>query len=193
MTMQFLEHLVHLEIPLLEKVIRPILVYFFLVIVLRLAGKRELAQINTFDLVVLLTLSNTVQNAIIGNDNSLLGGMVGASTLVAVNYCVVKFMYKHPLLANLMEGDADVLLVHGEVRADRLEREGITLKELETAAHRQGFNALDEVETATLEASGTISFCAKMPSDEARRHEAVMRRLTLLTEEVEALRREIKN
>ncbi len=190
--MQLLEHLAHLDIPVLEKVIRPILVYFFLVVVLRLAGKRELAQINTFDLVVLLTLSNTVQNAIIGNDNSLFGGLVGASTLIAVNYCVVRFMYRHPLLANLLEGDADVLLEHGKVKPERLEREGITLKELETAAHRQGFDSLDAVDKATLEASGSISFISKVPSDEARRHEEVLRRLSLLGEEISALRRELK-
>jgi uncharacterized membrane protein YcaP (DUF421 family) len=190
--MQLLDHLAHLDIPVLEKVIRPILVYFFLVVVLRLAGKRELAQINTFDLVVLLTLSNTVQNAIIGNDNSLFGGLVGASTLVAVNYCVVRFMYRHPLLANLLEGDADVLMEHGKVKQERLEREGITLRELETAAHRQGFDSLDAVDKATLEASGSISFISKVPSDEAKRHEEVLRRLGLLGEEIEALRRELK-
>ena len=75
----------HLGLPLAEKVVRPVLVYAFLVVGLRLAGKRELAQLNPFDLVVLLTLSNTVQNAIIGDDNSVTGGLVGASALLLVN------------------------------------------------------------------------------------------------------------
>src|SRR6185295_6799940 len=83
-----------LSVPVLEKVLRPCLVYFFLVIGLRLAGKRELAQINTFDLIVLLTLSNTVQNAIIGNDNSLSGGMIGAASLLVLNYVVVRFLFR---------------------------------------------------------------------------------------------------
>ena len=82
--------LLHSDISIVEKVIRPILVYLFLIVSLRLAGKRELAQLNPFDLVVLMTLSNTVQNAIIGNDNSLLGGLIGAATLLVVNYVVVR-------------------------------------------------------------------------------------------------------
>src|SRR5438876_1061180 len=103
----------HLGLPVLEKVLRPVLVYVFLIIVLRLAGKRELAQLNPFDLVVLLTLSNTVQNAIIGDDNSVTGGIIGATTLLVVNYCVVRFLYGHERLDKLIEGDADVLLDGG--------------------------------------------------------------------------------
>jgi len=84
-----------LTLPVLEKILRPIIVYVFLVVGLRLAGKRELAQLNPFDLVVLLTLSNTVQNAIIGEDNSVSGGLIGATTLLAVNFVVVRFLYSH--------------------------------------------------------------------------------------------------
>src|ERR1700745_1917707 len=99
-----------LGIPLLEKILRPIVIYAFVVVSLRLAGKRELAQLNPFDLVVLLTLSNTVQNAIIGNDNSVLGGIIGATTLLAMNYFVVRFLYSHETLDRLIEGDACVLI-----------------------------------------------------------------------------------
>src|SRR5205809_7349569 len=94
-----------LGVPLLEKIVRPVLVYVFLVAGLRLAGKRELAQLNPFDLVVLLTLSNTVQNAIIGNDNSITGGVIGAATLLLINYGVVRFLYEHEGLERLVEGD----------------------------------------------------------------------------------------
>src|SRR5438132_10007368 len=83
----------HLGLPIFEKMLRPVIVYAFLVISLRLAGKRELAQLNPFDLVVLLTLSNTVQNAIIGDDNSVTGGLLGAATLLGINYLVVRFLY----------------------------------------------------------------------------------------------------
>src|SRR5881409_1252940 len=93
----------HLGVPVLEKILRPILVYVFLVVGLRLAGKRELAQLNPFDLIVLLTLSNTVQNAIIGDDNSVTGGLLGAATLLGVNYIVVRFMVKHEKLDRLIE------------------------------------------------------------------------------------------
>src|SRR4051812_10124289 len=84
-----------LVLPLAEKMIRPIIVYFFLVVVLRVFGKRELTNINPFDFVVLLTLSNTVQNAIIGDDNTITGGVIGAFTLLLVNYLVVRFIFKH--------------------------------------------------------------------------------------------------
>src|SRR5437762_13799513 len=100
-------------LPLAEKILRPIIVYLFLIVGLRLAGKRELAQLNPFDLVVLLTLSNTVQNAIIGEDNSVTGGMIGAATLLVVNYAVVRFLYGHQRLDVLVEGGCDVLIEEG--------------------------------------------------------------------------------
>lgn len=90
---QLLSNMFVLGAPVLEKMLRPAIVYAFLVIGLRLAGKRELAQLNPFDLVVLLTLSNTVQNAIIGNDTSVTGGIVGAATLLVINYFVVRLLY----------------------------------------------------------------------------------------------------
>src|SRR5579872_4525939 len=103
------------SISILEKMLRPVLVYVFLIVGLRLAGKRELAQLNPFDLVVLLTLSNAVQNAIIGDDNSVTGGIIGAATLLIVNYIVVRFMYSHEKLEQLVEGSPDVLVDDGVV------------------------------------------------------------------------------
>src|SRR5712692_3262657 len=105
-----------LTLPLLEKILRPIFVYAFLVIGLRLAGKRELAQLNPFDLVVLLTLSNTVQNAIIGEDNSVTGGLIGAATLLLVNYFVVRYLYSHERLDRVVEGRVEVVVGSGGVR-----------------------------------------------------------------------------
>src|ERR1051325_11142288 len=96
--------------PLIEKILRPILVYVFLVIALRVFGKRELAQLNPFDLVVLLSLSNTVQNAIIGNDNSFSGGVIGALSLLAINYLVVRFLFRHRRLDQLFEGHPNILV-----------------------------------------------------------------------------------
>src|SRR5437660_1525944 len=143
-------------VPIAEKIIRSIAVYIFLVVGLRLAGKRELAQLNPFDLVVLLTLSNTVQNAIIGNDNSVTGGVIGATTLLLVNYWVVRFLYDHERLERLVEGDADVLVEHGIVQDSALKRELITRSELEAAAHKQGFPSLAEIDRAVLEPGGSI-------------------------------------
>src|SRR5437899_9843387 len=109
-------------VPILEKIIRPILVYIFLIIGLRLAGKRELAQLNPFDLIVLLTLSNTVQNAIIGEDNSVAGGIIGATTLLAINYLVVRFLYGRRKLEQVVEGQPDVLIEGGRIRRNLLRK-----------------------------------------------------------------------
>ena len=178
----------HLGLPVLEKVLRPLFVYAFLVVGLRLAGKRELAQLNPFDLVVLLTLSNTVQNAIIGDDNSVTGGILGATTLLAVNYLVVRFLYGHERLERLVEGEADVLIDGGQIRFDRLRKELVTLPELESAAHKQGFASLDEVDRAVLEPGGTLAFFGKKPNPEATRHAEVTRRLDRILEELASLR-----
>src|SRR5207245_6601587 len=130
--------LIYPDVSIIEKIIRPILVYLFLIISLRLAGKRELAQLNAFDLVVLLTLSNTVQNAIIGNDNSVTGGIIGATTLLVVNYIVVRFLYFHEPLDRLIEGEPELLIDGGQLRKHALEKELITIQELEDAAHKHG-------------------------------------------------------
>src|SRR5207244_2795029 len=164
-------------LPVAEKMLRPVLVYVFLVVSLRLAGKRELAQLNPFDLVVLLTLSNAVQNAIIGDDNTVTGGVIGASTLLAVNYLVVRFLYTHERLDQFIEGAPDLLVEHGVIRMDRLQKELITKAELEAAAHRQGFASLDEIDSAILEAGGSISFFAKKPTPESARHDELMREI----------------
>lgn len=164
-------------VPVLEKVIRPLLVYAAMLLLIRLFGKRELAQLNPLDLIVLLTISNTVQNAIIGNDNSVLGGLIGATTLMAANYTVVRFLYRHERFDRLVEGDATVLVEHGHVLKDRLDAELITMAELEAAAHRQGFESLDMVERAVLETGGGLTFIGPKPSDDTLRQQDVMRQL----------------
>ncbi len=163
-------------LPVLEKVLRPLIVYAFLIIGLRLAGKRELAQLNPFDLVVLLTLSNTVQNAIIGDDNSVAGGLIGAATLLLANYLVIRFLFSHERIDKVVEGDDDVLVDHGVVQEDRLKKELLTKHELETAAHRQGFGSLKEIERAVIEPGGTIYLTGKKPTpDELVQSELVKR------------------
>jgi uncharacterized membrane protein YcaP (DUF421 family) len=163
--------------PVAEKILRPAVVYAFLIVGLRLAGKRELAQLNPFDLVVLLTISNTVQNAIIGEDNSVTGGLIGATTLLAINHFVVRYLYSHPRLDRLIEGDPDVLMENGRVIQEHLRRELITRAELEAAAHKQGFGSLAEVDRAVLDVGGGISFSAKQPDPELRRHAELLARL----------------
>ena len=177
----------HPDISIIEKVIRPLIVYLFLVIGLRLAGKRELAQLNPFDLIVLLTLSNTLQNAIIGPDNSVTGGIIGAATLLTVNYIVVRFLFKRQKLDRLIEGGSDVLIERGRIKHDRLNKELITLSELESAAHKQGFGSLDEVDHAQIEPGGTFSFVGRKPPPEAERHSELLARLDRIIKELATL------
>jgi uncharacterized membrane protein YcaP (DUF421 family) len=175
-------------LPLLEKILRPIIVYLFLVISLRLSGKRELVQLNPFDLVVLLTLSNTVQNAIIGDDNSVSGGLIGATSLLVINYLVVRFLYGHNKLEQIVEGQADVLIESGKIYTDRLKKELITQSQLEAAARKQGFDSLQEVDKCILEPSGNLSFVGKRPDPESLRHQELVTHLKNLMEEVVRLR-----
>jgi len=181
-----------LGLPVLEKVLRPVIVYVFLIAGLRLAGKRELAQLNPFDLVVLLTISNTVQNAIIGDDNSITGGIIGGGTLLVINYAVVKFLYGHERLDRLVEGDPDVLVENGTVLDDSLRRELITRNELAAAAHKQGFESLEEVDRAVLDPGGSIAFFGKKPSPEAARHDELIARLDQIAAQLAVLRASVR-
>jgi uncharacterized membrane protein YcaP (DUF421 family) len=175
-------------LPLVEKILRPVFVYAFLVVSLRLFGKRELVQLNPFDLVVLLTLSNTVQNAIIGEDNSVLGGIVGAISLLITNYLVVRFLYGHRELDQLVEGKAETLIENGKVRTQHLKSEFITMPQLEAAARKQGFDSLSGVDQCILEPGGTLSFIGKKPATEDVRHQELLNRLDRLAKEISTLR-----
>ena len=179
--------LLALGIPFAEKLIRTLAVYAFLLVGLRLAGKRELGQLNPFDLVVLLLLSNTVQNAIIGNDNSLLGGVIGATALLMINWIVVRYLYTHPTVARWLEGDADVLIEKGKVQDTRLKRELITQAELEAAARKQGIEGLHLVETCRLEVGGALTFVSRAPTEDENRHRELLRHLAALREGQTAL------
>jgi len=177
-----------LAVPILEKILRPICVYIFLIVGLRLSGKRELVQLNPFDLVVLLTLSNTVQNAIIGEDNTVTGGIIGATSLLIVNYLVVRFLYKHRSLDQFVEGRSDVLIEDGKVKTQHLRKELITMAQLEAVARKQGFDSLSEVQQCVLEPGGTISFIGKKPDTDELRHQAMLKRMDELVAEIAKLR-----
>lgn len=169
-----------LSLPTAEKMLRPAIVYVFLVVALRIFGKRELAQLNPFDLVVLLSLSNTVQNAIIGDDNSVTGGFVGAFTLLAVNYLVVRFLFKHRRLDQFLEGEPTVLIKDGKIVHRALAKELLTESELLMVAHRQGFANLKEVERCVLVPGGTFLIQGKALSRDEQRHAELMAKLEQL-------------
>ena len=149
-------NLFHLDISLLEKTLRTIAVYAGLAVLLRLAGKRDLAQLNSFDLVVMLLLSNVVQNAVIGPDDSLVGGLFGAAVLVAVNAAVVRASSANPSMARLFEGTETVVVSNGKYDDRALRREGLRRADLDAALKRQGAGDVGQVQEATLGTGGAI-------------------------------------
>jgi uncharacterized membrane protein YcaP (DUF421 family) len=181
-------HMFHLPLPILEKLLRPVIVYLVLVILLRVFGKRELAQLNPFDLVVLLSLSNTVQNAVIGDDNSITGGVIGAFGLLAINWLVVRTLYKSPRLTRMLEGRSTVLIRDGKIDVKAVKRESLTHAELMEVIHRQGFETLDKVRSCELEPNGSFYVEAVEPSPIERQHAEVLAKLDVLTREMAALR-----
>jgi uncharacterized membrane protein YcaP (DUF421 family) len=140
-----------------EKVLRAVLIYLFLVVALRVLGKRELGQTNTLDLVVLLLVANAVQNGIIGNDVSVTGAVIGAVTLFVVNELFTRAAYVFPVVSRVLEGDPSLLIRDGKPLRKALFRSGISLPELRAIARRQGFADLGEVHTAMLETNGVVT------------------------------------
>jgi uncharacterized membrane protein YcaP (DUF421 family) len=181
-----------LSLPAAEKMLRPVIVYVFLVVALRIFGKRELAQLNPFDLVVLLSLSNTVQNAIIGNDHSVTGGFVGAFTLLAVNYLVVRFLFKHRRLDQFLEGESTVLIKDGKIVHRALAKELLTESELLTVAQRQGFANLKEIERCVLVPGGAFLIQGKGLSRDEQRHAELMAKLEQLHSALADLQRQAR-
>ena len=178
----------HLPVPLLEKLIRPVIVYLALVLLLRVFGKRELAQLNPFDLVVLLSLSNTVQNAIIGEDNSVTGGIVGAVSLLTINWIVVRILFRSPKLNRALEGRPAILIRDGHIDRKALEREALTREELVEVVHRQGFEHIHDVHRCELEPNGTFYIEGRDPSIADKRHAELLARLETLTQQLAELR-----
>jgi uncharacterized membrane protein YcaP (DUF421 family) len=133
-------------------------------------------------------LSNAVQNAIIGDDNSVLGGIIGATTLLVVNYIVVLVAYRNRRLGEAIEGGPDTLIHKGKVDENRLRAETITVEELEAAARKQGFASLKDVDQAILYPGGTFCFIGKVPTAEAAHHHQIMQELHLMRQEMAALK-----
>lgn len=180
----------HLHLPILEKILRPMIVYLFLIGFLRLFGKRELAQLNPFDLVVLLSLSNTVQNAMIGDDNSVTGGIIGAFALLAINWVLTLTLFRMPKLDRIVEGTETVLIHHGRVDEAAMKKEALTHLELKSVIHKQGLDDYSEVEKCVLEPNGTFYVEAIRPStDDAQRAEvlALVRSLSAEVKELKVL------
>jgi uncharacterized membrane protein YcaP (DUF421 family) len=180
-----------MPLPLAEKILRPVIVYLFLVVFLRIFGKRELAQLNPFDLVVLLSLSNTVQNAMIGDDNSVSGGLVGAFSLLAINWVLAWVLYRAPKATVLLSGHPATLIRDGVVDEAELKNQSLTHEDLVSVLNKNGFNDLADVHTCVLEPNGTFFVEGKKLSSEDLQRGEIMRALAELTTEVKALRQEV--
>lgn len=178
----------HLPVPVLEKILRPIFVYIALIVLLRIFGKRELAQLNPFDLVVLLSLSNTVQNAIIGDDNSVSGGVIGAVTLLTVNWLVIRMLYSSPRLNRVLGGVERTFITNGRVDNYALKKELLSQEELLSVIHRQGFESFDDVERCVLEPNGAFYIEGRKPSADEDRQKVLLDQVEHLSREVKSLR-----
>ena len=149
--------LFHLQVPWQEKVIRTLVVYVFLVFALRLFGRRELGQFTAFDLVVLLSLSNLLQNAMIGNDSSLLGGLVGATVLLTANLGLAYAVFRNRSFQRFVTGEPRILIRDGVVQKEALTAQRLTEQDLLAAVHNQGLEDFSRVYLAISEPNGTIS------------------------------------
>jgi uncharacterized membrane protein YcaP (DUF421 family) len=154
--MSWFDSLFTMPIPIGEKIARTILVYLVVVILLRLLGRRTVAQLNAFDLVVLLLISNVVQNAIIGPDNSFIGGVVGVVTLLVLNTFVVWGVRRHERIDGWVEGKTVRLVHDGEVDRDAIKHLGIREADLRVAMLNQGAEGFHDVQQADMYPSGAI-------------------------------------
>ncbi|HTR47615.1 MAG TPA: YetF domain-containing protein [Verrucomicrobiae bacterium] len=149
------------EISVGEKILRSLIVYFFLLIMFRLLGRREVAQMTVFDLIVLLVLSNVLQNAMIGPDNSVTGGLIGATAILAVNWIVGRAAFTNRWFERTVEGEPIVLVHGGRFVEGNLRRANISREELMSNLRSQGVFAMDDVRAAILEPSGKLSVLKK--------------------------------
>jgi uncharacterized membrane protein YcaP (DUF421 family) len=167
MPLASLDHgIFNLHLGVDEKILRSLLVFIFLVVALRLGGKRELGQINVLDLAVLLLASNALQNALIGDDSSITGGVIGASTLFLANYLFVRLTFRNATARRLFEGKPRILLRNGEADAEALRKEAITEMELVDLALEKGFDDLQKVGLIVLETNGQL---VVLPPEQAKR------------------------
>ena len=181
----------HEKVTWVEKIIRPILVYAALVFLLRVFGKRELGQLNPFDLVVLLSLSNTVQNAIIGDDNSVSGGIVGAIALLSINYTMAWFKYRSRWFESFIEGKPRTLIENSKIDEDAVKKELLTKEDLDTIAHKQGLDSAEDIEKCVIDPNGSFLVEGNTPTSDENFRTEVLQKLEDLTRQISELKRNI--
>ncbi|MER3429630.1 MAG: DUF421 domain-containing protein [Blastocatellia bacterium] len=180
-------------VSLLEKIVRPVIVYIALILMLRIFGRRELAQLNPLDLVVILSISNTVQNAIIGADTSLIGGVIGATSLLLVNYVFSRLKFAAKPVQRIAEGEPLVLIEHGEKNSEALRRELISDADLEIIAHEHGLENASAIEKLVLDTNGTFLVYGKNEIRDAKFKHEVLKKLDAIQKRIDELSAASKN
>jgi len=171
-----------------EKILRPIIVYAALIVLLRVFGKRELGQLNPFDLVVILSLSNTVQNAIIGQDNSLVGGIVGAFFLLGINYAVALLKFKNKKIERIIEGTSRTIIENSKINRKAVKSELLTEEDLNTLAHREGLDGMKDIEKCILDPNGSYLVEGNTRTSEENFRKEVLKKLEYLTQQLSELK-----
>ncbi len=150
-----------IAVPWWELIVRAVIVYLFLIVLLRITGKRQVGQLAPFDLVLLLVLSNAVQNAMNAGDNSLIGGLLSATTLIALNALVALGTYRSKTLETIIEGRPEVLIHNGKLYGEVLKKARLTHHELNAALRQEGCASVADVHFAVLENNGSISVVSR--------------------------------
>ncbi len=158
-----MDHIFIPDISIAEKLLRSVVIYLFLLLAFRFSGKRQVGQLTPFDLIVLLIISNVLQNAVIGNDNSLSGGMIGAVTIFALNYAVVRITYRYKRARRVLELQPTLLIHNGHILYENMRQELITLDDLLAALRRNGLLEPKQARYAVLEENGMVSIVPFTP------------------------------
>ncbi len=180
------------KISYFEKIVRPLLIYGLLIFLFRILGKREIAQLNPVDFVLLLLVSNTVQNAIIGEDTSVIGGAVGVITLLFANRALAIAKYRHPLIEKMIEGGSRSLISRGRIEENALRRELLTREDLDVVAHKEGYESAADLEKCIIDPNGEFFVEGKGETiDEHFRHQ-ILKKIDQLSTQIDELKTALK-
>lgn len=171
-------------VSLVEKILRPVIVYLGLIVLVRFFGRRELGQLNPLDLIVLLMLSETIQNSIIGEDNSVTGGIIGAAMLFSMNYIFALLKFKSPKLEKIIEGEPIVLIENGKFDERAINREMLSREDLDVVAHKEGFESADDLQKCVLDPNGSFLVEGKDDAGDKKFKKDVLRKIEDLSEQI---------
>lgn len=176
------------RVTYLEKIVRPIVVYGLLIMLFRVFGKKEIAQLNPVDFVVLLLISNTVQNAMIGDDMTITGGFIGVIALLGVNRLIAILKFRNPGIEKVIEGHSRTLIADGKPDKDAIRRELMTEEDLNVVANREGYEDVSELDKCVINPNGVVFVEGRTATKDERFKEDVLNRIDLLSRQITELR-----